>query len=634
MTSPLRALIPLLVLLAWAAPAMAQLAPPVEVRGVWSGEIARPGDQRVLAVVLDMAPGWHVNPDAARTAPSLIPTTVEVTAHGQVVTVGAAQFPEPQQVIVPYPEPDSLVAAYEHRAVIYVPVAIATGAQPGPAAVTARVVYQACNDQMCMPPKTVTLETPLEIVSAGMAVDAPSPEPELFAGFDWSSFAKLMAGDGAPSAPVGPVRFDVFDWRFEIDPSGAGFWLLLAVAAVGGALLNFTPCVLPVIPIKIMSLSRAAGNRARCLLLGATMALGVVAFWLAIGVAIIAVSGFGAINQLFQETWFTIGVGAIIALMGMGMFGLFTVGLPQWVYQVSPRHDTLTGSFGFGIMTAVLSTPCTAPFMGSAAAWAATRDASTALATFAAIGGGMAAPYLVLSAFPILVERMPRTGPASELIKQTMGLLMLAAAAYFIGVGISSLTAADGESTNLYWWPVMAFIALAACWVIYRTWQITGSIGRRLAWTAVGSATILAAGMGGVRLTDDGPIDWVTYTPDAFARELASGNVVVMDFTAEWCLNCKALEHGVLYREPVVELFEDRRVVPMKVDITSSDNVAGTQMLQEVGRVAIPLLVVFAPDGSEVFKSDAYTVAQVVDAVKRARGDTDAQADTLAKTEQ
>ena len=97
------------------------------------------------------------------------------------------------------------------------------------------------------------------------------------------------------------------------------------------------------------------------------------------------------------------------------------------------------GSFLFGVMTAVLATPCTAPFMGAAAAWAVKQPGLTTLATFSAIGVGMSLPYLFLSAFPQLVERMPKTGPASELIKQIMGLLLLAAASYFIGAGISDL---------------------------------------------------------------------------------------------------------------------------------------------------------------------------------------------------
>ena len=192
------------------------------------------------------------------------------------------------------------------------------------------------------------------------------------------------------------------------------------------------------------------------------MMLGIVFFWLLLGLLLAFVSGFTATNQLFQYPAFTIGVGVIIAVMAIGMCGLFSIRLPGKLYMVNPSHDTLHGSFLFGIMTAVLSTPCTAPFMGAAAAWATTEPPAITLLVFACIGLGMALPYLVLSAFPKLTDRMPRAGAASELIKQVMGLLMLAAAAYFIGVGLSGLMAEPPEPpSRSYLWFVAAVVIAA-----------------------------------------------------------------------------------------------------------------------------------------------------------------------------
>jgi thiol:disulfide interchange protein DsbD len=212
-----------------------------------------------------------------------------------------------------------------------------------------------------------------------------------------------------------------------------------------------------VIPLKIMGLSQAAGHPARCFFLGFVMSLGVIAFWMVIGGAIAFVSGFTAINSLFQTPWFSLAVGAFILIMAVGMLGAFAVRLPQFAYMVNPSHETAPGSFAFGIMTAVLSTPCTAPFMGSAAAWAATQNPVVTLATFGAIGAGMALPYLILSAFPSLVSRMPRTGPASELIKQVMGLLMVAVAIFFLGTALTrccvSRSTPPSASIGGWWQP-------------------------------------------------------------------------------------------------------------------------------------------------------------------------------------
>lgn len=166
--------------------------------------------------------------------------------------------------------------------------------------------------------------------------------------------------------------------------------------------------MLPLIPIKIISLSYAAKNRRQCILLGVFMSLGVLVFWLGLGALIALVSGFSATNQLFQYPLFTITVGLIIAIMAGGMFDFFSLQLPSFVYMIHPEQDTLKGSFGLGILAAVLSTPCTAPFMGAAAAWAATQPPSSTLAVFASIGIGMALPYFLLSVSPIWSVRCRR----------------------------------------------------------------------------------------------------------------------------------------------------------------------------------------------------------------------------------
>jgi thiol:disulfide interchange protein DsbD len=432
---------------------------------------------------------------------------------------------------------------------------------------------------------------------------------ELFAGYDRGSTATTTRA----------VNFDLFGWTFAIDvSSGFGIILLLITAGLGGMLLNFTPCVLPLVPIKIISLSHVSQDRKQCFLLGLAMFLGVLVFWLVIGVLIALVSDFSATNQLFQYPVFTILVGTLIGVMATGMFGFFNVRLPNFIYMINPEQDTLPGSFGLGILAAVLSTPCTAPFMGAAAAWAATQPPATTLATFAAIGAGMALPYLVLAANPAWVAKMPKAGPASNLIKQVMGLFMLAAAVYFIGVGLAALfSTPPNPPTKIYWWPVMFFCITAGGWLAYRTLQITANVKLKTFYAAIGVIIMTLSAWGAVQLTDPGPVDWVYYTPQRFSEASGENKVVVMVFTAEWCLNCKALEQGVFKDQKIVTLFAKENIVPMKVDITGN-NPAGKAKLKDVGTLTIPLLVIFSPTGKQLFKSDFYTADQVYNAVSEA----------------
>ena len=118
-------------------------------------------------------------------------------------------------------------------------------------------------------------------------------------------------------------------------------------------------------------------------------------------------------------------------------------------------------------------------------------------------------------------------------------------------------------------------------------------------------------------MTDQGPIEWIYYTEKRFEAATNERKVIVMVFTAEWCLNCKAMEQGVLNNPKILALFERDDIVPMKVDITGN-NPAGKAKLRAVGNLTIPLLVIFSPDGKQVFKNDFYTVAQLQKAVNEA----------------
>lgn len=581
----------------------------VKVRTAWSADRARPGDSISLAIVADIKKGFHINADERQIKSfedfKPIATKISVIEAPDAITIEAPRYPQAVPFKAQYAAGELM--SYEGQILIYLPIKLAENVEPGSIELKLRFQYQACTDSYCLFPKRITLTETLAVVKTGTTVSKINKE--LFAGYDAAATAPASAG----------VDFDLFGWTFSIDTSsGYGLILLLITAAFGGMLLNFTPCVLPLIPIKIISLSHVAQNRKQCFMLGLAMFLGVLIFWLGLGVIIALVADFSATNQLFQYPAFTILVGLIIGVMATGMFGFFSVRLPNFIYMINPEQDTLHGSFGLGILAAILSTPCTAPFMGAAAAWAATQPPSTTLATFAAIGIGMALPYLVLSASPALVKKMPKTGPASVLIKEVMGFLMLAAAAYFIGVGLVAIfSSPPNPPSRLYWWPVMLFSLAGGGWLAYRTLVIASSKKLKSFFTAFGILIVAFSAWGAIQLTAQGPIDWVYYTEKRFEAATNEHKVIVMVFTAEWCLNCKAMEQAVLNRPRIVKLFEHDQIVPMKVDITGN-NPAGKAKLREVGNLTIPLLVIFSPNGKQVFKSDFYTVAQVHQAVTEA----------------
>ena len=582
---------------------------PVSAQTAWSVDRARPGEEVVLAIVLKIKEGFHINADQRQAKLfedfKPYPTKVQVVDASEGITIESARFPQAKPIKVDYSNEELM--SFEGRTIIYLPMKLDRQLQPGSIELEIKVEYQACSDGFCLLPKKQLLKDSLAVVESGVATSKINRE--LFAGLS-------MAG---PVSPSTAVDFSLFGKEFSVNwSSGFGWLLVLITAAFGGMLLNFTPCVLPLIPIKIISLSHVAEDRKKCFLLGLSMSLGVLAFWTVLGILIALVSDFTATSQLFHYPAFTILVGIIIGIMAIGMLGFFSVPLPRFVYMINPQQERLEGSFALGILAAVMSTPCTAPFMGAAAAWAATQAPLITLSTFAAIGGGMALPYLILSSFPALVSRMPKTGQASELIKQVMGIFMLAAAAYFLGVGISALVSLPPQPpSRIYWWPVTSLVAVGGIWLAYRSLRLASRKIAQIVFVGLGLILIVLPIWGALRLSVDGPIHWIYYTPQRLEDAFQQGKIVVMDFTAEWCLNCKALEQGVLRDQKITTLLASENIVPMKVDITGNNPQARAK-LKEIGSLTVPLLVIFTPDGQPVFKSDFYTVNQVYEAIKKA----------------
>ena len=165
-----------------------------------------------------------------------------------------------------------------------------------------------------------------------------------------------------------------------------------------------------------------------------------------------------------------------------------------------------------------------------------------------------------------------------------------------------------------------SILAAAGVWLGYKTLRIAESPVKKFLFVWVGLLMMVGAGWGARSLTETGPIDWVYYTDARFESAVKDKKVVLMDFTAEWCLNCKVLEHNVLHSDRVVKQLEQAGIVPMKVDLTGN-NEAGNQRLKASGRSTIPLLVIYDRDGKEVWKSDAYTVQQVLDKLSEAAGE-------------
>jgi thiol:disulfide interchange protein DsbD len=410
--------------------------------------------------------------------------------------------------------------------------------------------------------------------------------------------------------PAGPVALPVVGDATSQSAESVSLPFALGLAFLGGLILNLMPCVFPVLSIKILSFVQQAGeDRRRILEHGLVFTLGVLAsFWVLAGLLIALRAGGRQLGWGYQlqSPFFIILIAAVLFLLSLSLLGVFEIGGNLIGVGGGKGGSGYGGSFFTGVLATIVATPCTAPFMGSALAYALTQTAVVSLGVFTTLGLGMAAPYLILSASPGLLRFLPRPGSWMETFKQFMAFPLLATLIWLTWV-LGLQVGMDGLLRFLFGLLILGM----AAWVFGRWNQPVKSVGVRIAaqLIAVGllvtgiyvasAGTKMAAGAAVPAVEHDPEgIPWVEFSPDRLRELTDSGQPVFLDFTAAWCLTCKANELVTFRSEEVISAFRERGIVPMKADWTNR-NPEITEALARFGRTGVPLYVYFAGDGAE-----------------------------------
>ena len=395
-------------------------------------------------------------------------------------------------------------------------------------------------------------------------------------------------------------------------PVGVARALLAAMGAafLGGVILNVMPCVLPVLALKLAGAVQGAGQSSARVRAGfLASAAGVMAFVFALALAVILARAAGAAvgwGVQFQNPVFLAAVVVLVALFASSLAGTWEAALPQrWTTAMAQGRAGLWGDFVAGAFAALLATPCSAPFLGTAVAFAFGSGPAETLAVFAMLGLGLALPYLAVAARPGLVARLPRPGRWMTSFKRTMAALLALAALWLLWV-LSAATGWTGAA-------LVGLLALAAA---------LAPLLRRRALPAVGAAALLALLAPVVLPAPEARAaartGWQAFDRAGIDALVSDGNVVFVDVTADWCLTCKANKALVLDRDPVAARLSGEGVVPMQADWTRPDPEIG-DYLGRHGRVGIPLNVVYgpgAPDG--IALPELLTPGAVMEAMDRA----------------
>ena len=416
-----------------------------------------------------------------------------------------------------------------------------------------------------------------------------------------------------------------------------GFLLAVILAFAGGILLNLMPCVLPVISLKVLSFVRQSGGVGKGVLTHGLLFTGgvLVSFWVIVGILVALRAGGRLLGWGFQfQNPSVVGITAVLFfLIGLSLFGVFEIG--SAFTRMGSRFASRTGgagSFLSGLFATAVATPCTAPFMGSAIGYALSRPLPVAFGVFTAVALGMAAPYLLLSASPRLIARLPKPGPWMETLRQVMGFPMMGAVIWMLFV----LSALAGSSALLALLSAILAAGLGA-WI----WGRWGGIGRprgtriaagllalvlalggpALALVSFPAARAPGAGPAGTGRQPGSTVDsfWQAWSPETVAQLRRQGAPVFVDFTARWCLSCQVNERLALDNPTVRSRFRELGVATLRADWTDKNDPIA-QAIAGYGRAGVPVYVLYGRGAQEpVLLPELLTPAIVLGALDTTR---------------
>lgn len=544
-------------------------------------------------------PEWHLYGNIP--GPSGLPTTLCATLEGTPVSVF---YPRP--VIKPDPlDPSLTVGLYAARTPFFIPAAPAVHQK-----MEVSLEGLLCSNKACQPLRT---NDSLVFTEADLA-NAPFAEEQDW----WALFTAALEGveaeDNASASEVllpAKAGLEVTPRYFAPGLEVRTLSKAAALALLAGLVLNFMPCVLPVITLKLRSFIPVASSvpleqrqtfRAHNLF----FALGIVLYFLVLA-SIIAVTGM-AWGQIFQQPSAIITLAAVVFALSLSLFGVYD--LPLIDLKGKPKgatHYPRLESFSAGILATILATPCSGPFLGGVLAWALLQPPQVIALVLGCIGLGMAAPYLLMAGYPGLYRFLPRPGGWTVALERFLGFLLIGTTVYLIGL----LPAALYLDVLVLLW-----ILALGCWIWGQWTSLTHSLRRRL--FVRGGAIVLVALTAFYLFRPVQYLDlWRPFDQNYFAAHLGRKTMLV-EFTADWCPNCKFLEKTVLSPKRSADLVADFDVELLRVDLTRHDPEL-MAFLESLGSKSIPVLAIFPHNNpqSPLVLRDLFTSEQLQEALKQ-----------------
>ncbi len=402
-------------------------------------------------------------------------------------------------------------------------------------------------------------------------------------------------------------------------PRAVGIAALMAAllgGLLGGLILNLMPCVFPILAIKVMGFARHGADRRAHRQAGLAYTAGVVLSFLALGGLLLGLRAAG--EQLgwgfqLQSPAVVAALAALFTLIGLNLAGVFEFGqfAPGKLATLQARHPA-ADAFLSGMLAVAIASPCTAPFMGASLGFAIDMPVAQALLVFAALGVGMALPYLAASWVPAVAGWLPRPGAWMDTFRRGMAFPMFATVAWLVWV-LGQQSGIDGAGALL----ALLVVGSAVVWALTlrgRTrWMVASVLIAAGAWlvSAIGQNVTKPMDMGTLAAAPAaGSPHWQPWSAERVAELQAAGQPVFVDFTAAWCVTCQYNKRTTLANAAVQADFAARNVALLRADWTRRDP-AITAALTQLGRSGVPVYVLYAAGKAPVVMTEILSPGEV-----------------------
>lgn len=523
-----------------------------------------------VAIVLTIGEGWHINAHHP-TYDYLIGTSVELQPMEGVIL---ADIRYPEGSLQRFGFADDLLRVYDGSVSVFLSLRLSEKIKPGTYSFPAIVKLQACNDQVCLAPSSLSVDLPLAVVDKSEAIQ--KKHEALFDQYDATPPSNASAGNELAQL-------------FEQEGSLVAFFAIFLI----GLALNLTPCVYPMLSVTVSLFgTQSDTNTLRVFLKAVVYVLGIASMYSVLGVTA-AMSG-GLFGNWLQSPWVLGIIGALLFGLALSMFGVYQIQAPYWL---TSKLGGTTGTgfvslFVSGLVVGIFAAPCIGPPVIALLALVGQKgDPVFGFWAFFVLSFGLGLPYLILGTFSGLLKKVPRSGAWLVWVERIFGVVLTGAGLFYLSLAffpkyasyVVPLTLIAG---GLY----LGFIEPSAR---DKAWL------QRMKWV-FGAACVVVGGVFANALREPS-VAWYAYTEDWVSEAKASGQPIVIDFYADWCIPCLELDRKTFTDAEVIAVAE--RFVRLKVDLTHFDSPEAEDLRKRFDIAGVPTVVFLDSNGEEVRSS-------------------------------